>query len=241
MIDKKIKNFIKKQSINDFPKECCGFIIAEEKLFRCIPCTNIAQNPEQHFQISSKEYLNIKYKYKNILYIYHSHTNENCDFSETDKNCAENLSLPIILYNLKHNSIKIYEPINVKREYVGRYYQHGKYDCFKLIEEFYEKEKSIKFKYNQEFYKKTLEEMDIKSEIFRFYEINNFILVSKTEKLKLHDIILIDSFADNKPKHFALYLGEDKILHQPMFGFSKIENYCNFYKKRTNSIFRLKI
>jgi hypothetical protein len=26
-----------------------------------------------------------------------------------------------------------------------------------------------------------------------------------------------------------------------MFGFSKIENYCNFYRRRTDSVFRLKV
>jgi len=240
MIDKKIKNFIKNHSLKDNPKESCGFIVQDNEIFKCIPCENIAKDQIENFEISSKDYLNIKDKYKKIFYIYHSHTNDNENFSETDKKCSDNLNLPIILYSIKNDIIKIYEPVNAKKEYIGRFYEHGKYDCFRLIEEFYKKEKSIEFKYDNNFYSKSLEEMDIKTEFYKFYMDNNLQLVENKNDLKLHDILLIDAFGENKPKHFALYLGEDKILHQPMFGFSKIENYCNFYKKHTDSIFRLK-
>jgi hypothetical protein len=83
--------------------------------------------------------------------------------------------------------------------------------------------------------------MDIKTEVYKFYMNNNFELIENKNDIKSLDILLIDAFGEDKPKHFALYMGQDKILHQPMFGFSKIENYCNFYKRRTDSIFRLKI
>ena len=223
MIDKKLKNFIRNQSLKDYPNETCGFIVQDDK----------------NFKISSKRFLEIKKNY-NIFYIYHSHTNENENFSETDKNCSDNLNLPIILYSIKNDIIKVYEPVNTKKEYIGRFYEHGKYDCFKLIEEFYKKEKSIELKYNQEFYLKSLQQMDIKTEVYKFYTNNNFELIDDKKSLELHDILLIDAFGENKPKHFALYMGQNKILHQPMFGFSKIENYCNFYKRHTDSIFRFK-
>lgn len=240
MIDKKIKNFISKNASLNSNEEICGFIIHDGNNFKCIACDNISDSKKDNFKINSKKYLEIKNKYK-IYYIYHSHINDNEDFSIKDKSCAENLDIPIILYHLKTNKFKIYEPINVKNEYVGRFYQHGKYDCFKLVEDFYKKEKSIEFKYDKNFYVKDLENMDIKNEIFKFYEKNNFEIINKNEKLNIYDILLIDAFGQNNPKHFALYLGEEKILHQPMFGFSKIENYCNFYKRNTDTIFRLKI
>jgi len=241
MIDKKIKNFIRKESIKNNPNECCGFIVEDiNNNFICIPCENIAKNKEEYFEIKSIDYLNVKNKYKKIHYIYHSHTNDNFDFSEQDKKCAENLNISIILYILKNDEIKIYEIPKISQDYTGRFYEHGRYDCFKLIEEFYKKEKSIEFIYNKEFYKKSFNEMDIKSEVIKFYRDNNFITINKDEELKIHDILLIDAFQENKPKHFALYIGDEKILHQPMFGFSKIENYCNFYRRYTDCIFRLK-
>ena len=239
MIDKKIKNSIKKHSKNEYPKECCGFIIKENDKFKCISTKNISINPEENFEIQSIDFLNIKNKYKKIYYIYHSHTNENKDFSEKDVNCSDILNIPIIMYNTKYDILKIYEPIKTKQEYVGRYYQHGKYDCFKLIEDFYKNELNITFDYDRDFYKKSLTEMNIKDEIFKHFEKNNFEIV-KNEDYQINDIFLIDFFGVKDPKHFALYLGDFKILHQPMSGFSKIENYSTFYRKNTFAIFRLK-
>jgi proteasome lid subunit RPN8/RPN11 len=239
MIDKKNKNFIKNQSLKDYPNETCGFIVEDKGEFRCIPCKNIAQNSIENFKISPKEYLEIKRKYMNILYIYHSHTNNNDNFSELDKNCSENLCVPIILYYLNTDLIKIYEPLNIKKEYTGRFYKHGEYDCFKLIEEFYKKEKSIEFKYDKEFYKKSLEEMDIKNELIKFYNHNNFNIIDNKE-LELHDILLIDAFGENKPKHFALYMGDNKILHS-LFTSSlfKISKHCFANDSFINKIYTI--
>ena len=241
MIDKKNKNFIIKECLKNSSEEICGFIVLKNDNFICIPCENIAKNKKENFMISSLDYIKIKKYSDQILYIYHSHINDNENFSEQDISCSENLCLPIIMYNLNKKIFKIHEPISIKKEYIGRFYQHGKYDCFRLIEEFYKKEKSIEFKYDNNFYSKSLEQMDIKTELYKFYKNNNFQLIENKNDLKLHDILLIDAFGDHKPKHFALYMGQDKILHQPMFGFSRIENYCNFYKRHTDSIFRLKI
>jgi proteasome lid subunit RPN8/RPN11 len=239
MIDKKIKNFIQKQAKDNLPNECCGFIIKENEKFKCIPTKNISKDPKENFEISSLDFLKIKQKYKKIYYIYHSHTNDNQDLTEKDKNCSENLVLPIIMYNLKHDFVKIYEPIKVKNEYIGRYYEHGKYDCFKLIEDFYKNELNINFNYDRNFYKKSLIEMDIKNEIFKYFEQNNFEIITNNT-FKINDILFMDFFLNKNPKHFALYLGDDKILHQPMGGFSKIENYSDFYKKKLYAIFRRK-
>jgi proteasome lid subunit RPN8/RPN11 len=239
MIDKKIKNFIKKHSKESKPNECCGFIVKENEKFKCISLKNISINPQENFEIAGLDFLKIKKQYKKIYYIYHSHLNESQDLTEKDKNCAESLDIPIIMYNLNYDILKIYEPIKIKNDYLGRYYQHGKYDCFKLIEDFYKNELSIKFNYDIDFYKKSLLEMDIKEEIFKHFEKNNFEIV-KDNTYKIYDILLIDFFGTKNPKHFALYLGDDKILHQPMGGFSKIENYSNFYKKNIYNIFRFK-
>ncbi|NBW09897.1 MAG: hypothetical protein EBR82_17915 [Caulobacteraceae bacterium] len=239
MIDKKIKNFIKKEALLNNPNECCGFIIQEDEKFRCIPINNISQNPKENFEILSLDFLKVKQKYKKIYYIYHSHTNENQEITEKDKTCSENLMVPIIMYNINHDILKIYEPIKIKNEYIGRYYEHGRYDCFKLIEDYYRNELNINFNYDRTFYRKSLIEMDIKSEIFKYFQQNNFELI-KDNKYHINDILFMDFFLDKNPKHFALYLGDDKILHQPMNGFSKIENYSDFYRKRLYAFFRRK-
>lgn len=236
MIDKKIKNFIKQQSLKDFPNETCGFIVKKNNQFSCIPCENIAENPKEYFKISSFKFLEIKKNYK-IYYIYHSHI-ENDIFSEMDKNCSDNLNIPLILYFLKKDTINIYEPINVKQEYIGRFYKYKKYDCFTLVRDFYLKE--LNYDLTVE-YKESLEDINVKDYFLKYHTIKNLTCINNFNEcnLKINDIILMDGI--KKSSHCAVYLGNDKILHQPRFGFSKIENYCNFYKNHTDSIFRLKI
>ncbi|NBW12814.1 MAG: hypothetical protein EBR82_32800, partial [Caulobacteraceae bacterium] len=136
MIDKKNKNFIIKESLKNSSQEICGFIVLKNNNFISIPCKNIATNKKENFMISSIDYLKIKNYSDKILYIYHSHINDNENFSEQDIICSENLCLPIIMYNINKKIFKIYEPININKSYIGRYFQIGKYDCYTLIKDF---------------------------------------------------------------------------------------------------------
>jgi proteasome lid subunit RPN8/RPN11 len=236
MIDKKIKNYIKKHAAEAEPNEACGFIVLQNDKFKCIKCKNISTTPNLTFEISCKEYLNIKNTYDKIYYIYHTHPlNSNCfDFSDQDKYCSESLAVPIILYNLKNNEIKIYEEPELKKDYIGRFFEIGINDCLSLVEDyfrnelnfiinFYENWKEIRKNLNKNLISaKEVGENIIKDKIF---EKNGFKNI-KDENLIKNDILVINAIYN---KHFAIYLDQNKILHQPIFGFSKIENYCNFY------------
>jgi proteasome lid subunit RPN8/RPN11 len=236
MIDKKIKNFIKNHSLKDNPKESCGFIVQDNEIFKCIPCENIAKDPIENFKISSRDYLNIKNKYNKIFYIYHSHTNNNENLSEEDISCSENISLPIIMYNLNADLFKVYEPININKNYIGRYFEIGKYDCYTLIKDFLKNELNIDISAILN-YKDFTQAQNIFNEnlSLNFFENKGFNFIKDKESLEKNDILILQN---NSGKHFALYLGNNKILHQPMLSFSKIENYCNFYKRQTEFIYR---
>jgi len=71
-----------------------------------------------------------------------------------------------------------------------------------------------------------------------FLEKNGFYKIEDMQVLESNDILLIST---KFGKHFAIYIGNNKIIHQPIFGFSKIENYCNFYRRHTVSVYRRKI
>lgn len=237
MIDKKIKNFIKMHSLKDNPKESCGFIVQDDGKFKCIPCKNESKEPIKNFKISSKDYLCSKKQYKKILYIYHSHTNDNNDFSEKDISCSEVLCLPIIMYNLNSDLFKIYEPININKNYIGRYFEIGKYDCYTLIKDFFKNELSIDISAIITNYTDFFEAQNVFNQnlSLNFLEKKGFKIIENKKLLEKNDILILqNSFG----KHFAIYLGNNQILHQPMLSFSKIENYSNSYQKRTELIYR---
>jgi proteasome lid subunit RPN8/RPN11 len=237
MIDKKIKNFIKNHSLKDNPKESCGFIVQDNQIFKCIPCENVSQDPIQNFKISSRDYLNIKNKYKKIFYIYHSHTNSNENFSPADISCSESLCLPIIMYNLNANIFKIHEPLNINKNYIGRHFEIGKYDCYTLIKDFLKNELNIDISAIITSYSDFVQAQNVFNQnlSLNFLEKKGFKMLENKESLEKNDILILQN---NLGKHFALYLGDDKILHQPMLSFSKIENYCNFYRRHTELVYR---
>lgn len=236
MIDKKIKNFIKQHSLKDLSIEACGFIVNDnEDKFKCIPCKNISKCPQDNFEISSIDFLKVKYLSKKMHYIYHSHNNQNIEFTEKDIRCAENLNLPIILYNTIYNLFKIYTPVTVSYDLIGRYFEYKKYDCFTLVRDFYLKKLNVDLSIK---YEKELGTFNIKKTFLDNLTNINLKIVEDKNDIHVNDILLLDG--QNKSSHFAIYLGKDKILHQPRYSLSRIENYSSFYKNRTDLIFRLR-
>lgn len=238
MIDKKIKNFIKSQTIKYAPREACGFIVEKNNRISCITANNIAQDPIRNFQISSIDFLNVK-NTNNILYIYHSHLSDNFDFSELDILTSDNLNIPFLLYVIKDNSYKFYFPTNFKKRYIGRYFKIGENDCFTFIKEYFLKELNINIEPIIKNYSNHIEAQKVfdKNLELNFLEKNNFFRVDE-DNLETNDLLIIStSFG----KHFAIYIGNNKIIHQPIFGFSKIENYCNFYRRHTAAVYRRKV
>lgn len=102
-----IKNFIKNHALETFPEECCGFIVRNKKKIKCVKMNNIAKNKRFFFKISIIDFLNISDMYK-ILYIYHSHTIDNNQFSQIDIKCALYNNINMILYNVKQDKFNYF-------------------------------------------------------------------------------------------------------------------------------------
>jgi proteasome lid subunit RPN8/RPN11 len=239
MIDKKIKNFIKSQASKNAPKECCGFIVEKNNNISCVNVENIAQDPVANFQISAIDFLNTKKLNDSILYIYHSHVNDDFNFSQLDISTSDNLNIPFVLYTIKNNDYKFYFPTNFKKRYIGRYFKIGENDCFTFIKEYFLKELNVNIEPIFKNYTSHIEAQTVfnKNLEFNFLEKNNFFKIEKDD-LNVNDLLVISTLFG---KHFAIYIGNNKIIHQPIFGFSKIENYCNFYRRHTVLAYRKKI
>ena len=108
-----VETQIAKSTINSYPYECCGFLIADNNnmVFRIFKCSNMAQNPENSFLITPFDYLKMLKTLKineKIAGIYHSHPKGSLSPSEPDKlfmfdNC---LFLISAFYNIDTTNIK---------------------------------------------------------------------------------------------------------------------------------------
>ena len=53
-----------------------------------------------------------------------------------------------------------------------------------------------------------------------------------------HDIILFKYYDLNKPSHCGIYVGGNKVLHQPARSYSRIQEYTSALKRKTYCILR---
>jgi len=244
MINEYIKNYIRLHAHQEKQKEreACGVVYQKNKILFAQKCKNISLNPKHNFEISPAIYLSIKNDSDKISYIYHSHNAilDNDDFSNLDIKCAEMLGVPIILYSTYKDVFKIYDPskkINLDN-YIGRSFEIGKYDCFTLIKEFFEKE----FNTNMSLFIKkdykcltTAQELIEENLSVNIWEKMGFKMLKNEKNLNIYDVLIIKL---HSLKHFALYIGDEKILHQPINSVSRIDEYSNIYKKHTESVYR---
>ncbi|MBH88291.1 MAG: hypothetical protein CMJ12_03925 [Pelagibacterales bacterium] len=122
-ISKKVKNNIKQHALNEYPNECCGFIIGyiENNTMQCVDIkksNNIANNPKNAFEIHPKDIINAIKKYRNtklsVLGHYHSHPNSLLNSKPSKKDIDSiydsNLCWVIIGINDKEIEYSAYMP-----------------------------------------------------------------------------------------------------------------------------------
>jgi proteasome lid subunit RPN8/RPN11 len=237
-----IKNQIKNLSLKKFPEEICGFIYSDKDNYKfdVYPCKNKANNKTNNFIISPQDYLNCQ-KLGKIVACYHSHCNDNIEFSEIDKNNSNIYKINYMLYNVKHDHFNFYFPGASNNPYIGRPFLLGKSDCFTLMKEYALKEEGVKIDFPKELvYPRNLE--DIKDLYENNFKNQGFSKLDKNTKLEKSDGIMMKftSVSEEFPTHAAVYLGNGLILHQPFNSFSCVNIYDNFFKKHTSYVLRYK-
>jgi len=235
-----LKEKIKFEAKKFAPYESCGFIYVDKQTlkFEIFACKNTAKNKVNSFSISPQEYLNCSYLGQ-IIACYHSHTNDNINFSEIDKENSNKYNIHYILYNLNKDYFNFYIPNTEKNHYIGRPFILGISDCFTLMKDYAQRERNVFLN----FPKYTAYPKDIK-EIGALYEKhfleNGFVKLDKNVKLEKDDgiMMIFPAVCEDYPTHAAAYLGDNMILHQPLNSFSCVNIYDNFYKKHTSYVLR---
>ena len=90
------------------PRECCGLVIQDGNNKRYIPMENISEN-ENEFEMNPLAFATIQAISK-ILYVVHSHYDEDCRPSEHDIiNCNE-IGIPYFIVSYPDKDYTILEP-----------------------------------------------------------------------------------------------------------------------------------
>ena len=114
---------------------------------------------------------------------------------------------------------------------VGRQWLYGKFDCYSIIKDYYELLGIIIPDFERP---KNL--ITTESIFMEEAPRNNFQLVDFDDRTK--NDMLIMRLGTNNPMHGAIFLGDNKILHQKYKSLSCIENYNVYYRRSTKAVFR---
>ena len=219
------KSIIREHALLESPNECCGLVISDDsgkdQIFKC---KNLSETPEETFSICTEDYVRASQLGK-IIATYHSHVNGKDAFSEFDKFNSENHKLTYHLYCIQKNSFLEYNPNQEFNSYVGRKFKIKDSDCFTLMRDFYNKELSINI---NDYYRNDNWKQEDKYIFENNYKSEGF---SKVEgEYKKYDCHLF-KFRGSAAEHIAVNLGNNLILHQPLNGFSRIEELTAKHKK----------
>jgi len=90
------------------PRECCGLVIQDGNKKRYIPMENISEN-EDEFEMNPLAFATIQAISK-ILYVVHSHYDEDCRPSEHDINNCNEIGIPYFIVSYPDKDYTILEP-----------------------------------------------------------------------------------------------------------------------------------
>lgn len=235
-----------KQEFADYARsikgEACGLIVFNNNQNQLIKCRNVSPNIVNSYEINSEDYLWASTKGRIIASI-HSHYRYSKlpKFSILDKIISEEHELVSILYDVNSKTFFEYKPCGYSNNYIGRIFSWGSSDCFSLISDYYKQELNIIVSISINRDKNIFHINDFnKANIFNIAKKNNFDIYDYNIDFTLceHDILFTKkNITDVNPSHLSIYIGDEKILHQPRQQPSTIE-YINKYKQLITYVFR---
>jgi proteasome lid subunit RPN8/RPN11 len=208
-----VKKRIVKGSLACYEKneEACGLLLNNGQVEWCQNC---AVEPEVDFAIDSRLYAVWE---PIVIAIYHSHINGNRNFTPADVLLAKRTGKPLILYDVVHSQFSFIDPTG-KTPLLGRDFVYGIYDCFSLIRDWYGQELGIELK---DYDRDSIYSGEGDSLIWDSWDWD--IIDRNTRDWGFHqvktprrgDVIGMSLGGTNTHvNHLALYLGEDRFIHQ---------------------------
>lgn len=241
LIDSKELDMFKSYCLANLNKESCALIYKQNNNLLINICDNVSFKPQKYFEISNSDYIKVSRKGE-IVGLIHSHiTNKQFKFSILDKTIAEGHNINSIIYNVKTDTFHEYVPTgNFKNEYVGRDFKWGQSDCFSLVADYYNKEINIdinvitKNRDRSIFISDYVKNKEYIKDAYKY----GFRILSNNNELEENDILFMKDNDSSYPSHLGIYLGNNKILHQPRNQKSLIETINSSIFDRIVYIFR---
>lgn len=144
MLHKKTVDAIKAHALAEYPRECCGLLIAQGRKEIYRPCVNLAQGTEQ-FRMAPEDWADAEDAGR-ILAVVHSHPDAPAQPSEADRASCEATGLPWVIVSVREGhfeELHQFAPTGWQAPLLGRQFFHGVLDCYTLVRDWYRWEAGI--------------------------------------------------------------------------------------------------
>lgn len=217
-----------------YPNEACGVVVSVEGVPIAVECRNIHEKPRDFFAIDPLDYSRAGDRGE-IVAIWHSHPSGLCEATDVDRVSCETWELPWLIVPLRRdqngemvfgNPVYI-EPCGFEMPYLQRPYVYGVFDCYTLIRDFYKREFGVALpnKFVEYGWWKRGENHFVED-----FPSAGFVQLIDQEP-KRGDLFLMQCEPGN-PGHFAVYLGDDTIMHHCEKRLSRRDVYGGSYWQR---------
>ena len=226
--------FIKECGIKKYPCEACGLIYAgDDEKPVWVECKNVSDDPENNFLIAPSEYLEVESKGK-IVGCWHTHCDIPPNASDADKQGCINTQVPWFIGSVYKEGVKFrfeglkeVRPDNgYKAPLIGRPYSYGVFDCFSLARDYFKQVLGIDIPNIP----RVEQIWKTEDDYMHRMAANVFDLVRLPDGTPPHigDVFFIQTGTFGAD-HIAIYVGNDRILHQMRNKLSKEDTYGGSY------------
>lgn len=146
---KKTLTAIRAHAMAEYPRECCGLVVAQGRREVYWPCRNLAQG-NGHFVLDPDDYAAAE-EAGEIAAVIHSHPDVPAQPSEADRVACEGSGLPWFIVAVSRNDggdVTAGELVGLAPEgyaapLLGRPFAHGVLDCYSLVRDWYSRERGV--------------------------------------------------------------------------------------------------
>jgi proteasome lid subunit RPN8/RPN11 len=236
---------INAHAIAEYPRECCGLVIAIGRKEEYVPCRNMADadKSEDEFRLSTEDYAAAADRGL-ITHIVHSHPNAAARPTPADLLACENLGLPWYIVAVHGDPAAPelapvvmgsceFAPTGYQMPYIGREFKFGMVDCYTMVRDFYLREMGVEltdFERTDKFWERG-EDLYMDN-----FAAEGFTFIN--EPSQRGDLILM-SLRSPIVNHAAIWLGEaDHILHHPYNHLSERTVLTGYWLENTRHYIR---
>lgn len=197
---------IQVHAVGEYPKECCGLLLAVGRKQQYFPCRNTATEPTEEFRIDPEDYASAE-DLGEVVGIIHSHPDATSRPSPRDLAMCEATGLPWHILSWPEGDLRTITPTGTT-SLLKRPFVHGAWDCWQVCADWYKREWGLEF----EAFKREdgwWEDPNGPSHYEQLHEGAGFYCVNAPQR---GDIVIMSIGKTAHPNHAGIFLGTDPAL-----------------------------